>query len=52
MRQRNGNEIRSLIDTTKEALQSIETLHVMIDDWDPFVVFIVQSKMDEKTRIE
>lgn len=47
-----ANEIRSLIDTTKEALQSIETLEIPPDEWDPFVVFSVQSKMDDYTKKE
>lgn len=52
MKTRNSFEIRSLIDTTKESLQCIDTLNVPIDEWSPFIVFIVQTKMDEKTRVE
>lgn len=52
MRRRNANEIRSLIDTTKESIQCIDTLNIMTDDWGPFIIFIVQSKMDTTTRVE
>lgn len=52
MTNRTADELRSLIDTTKESLQCIETNEVPIDEWDPFIIFIVQSKMDQSTRIE
>lgn len=52
MKNRNTQEIRSLIDTTKEALECIETLNVCTDEWSPFIVFIMQSKMDEITKHE
>lgn len=45
----NANNIRSLIDTTRQALQGIETLKVKIDEWDPMLVYIIQTKMDSKT---
>ncbi|XP_031634739.1 uncharacterized protein LOC116348029 [Contarinia nasturtii] len=41
--------IRSLIDTTESAIRSIETLEIKIDEWDPFLVFILQSKLDKET---
>lgn len=52
MKNRSAKEIRSLIDTTKETLQCIETLRISIDEWGPFVVYIVQTKMDDYTRSE
>lgn len=44
------NEIRSLIDTTKEAITSISTMNIAIDEWDAIIVFIMQSKMDLETK--
>lgn len=52
MKTRNAQEIRSIIDTTKEALQCIETLDVCINEWGPFITFIVQSKMDVETKTQ
>lgn len=49
---RNADAIRSLIDTTVDALECIETLGVPTDEWSPFLVYIVQSKMDDFTKSE
>lgn len=43
-------DIRNLIDTTKESLQYIETLDVNIDHWDPIIVYV--TKLDNDTKIE
>lgn len=50
MKTRSAAEIRSLIDTTKESLDCVETLKISVDEWSPFVVFILQSKMEPITR--
>lgn len=52
MQTRNASELRSLTDTVKESLQCIESLDIMTDEWNPFVIFIAQSKMDTVTRGE
>ncbi|XP_055306585.1 uncharacterized protein LOC129570886, partial [Sitodiplosis mosellana] len=48
----NASSIRNLIDTTKESLQCIESLDVSIDDWDPFIVYVLQTKLDRDTAID
>ncbi|XP_055303270.1 uncharacterized protein LOC129568954, partial [Sitodiplosis mosellana] len=52
IKHQNAHSIRSLIDTTKEAMQSIETLDVDIEHWDPFIVYVLQTKLDKDTAIE
>lgn len=49
MQRANATEIRTLIDTTKEATQTLESLSVTLYEWDPILVFIVQTKMDIET---
>lgn len=48
----NADEIRSLIDTIRESIQSVETMDVSIKDWDPILVFIIESKLDKETLKE
>lgn len=52
MEERTTEQIRSLIDTTRDALECIESLGVSTDEWSPFIVFIMQSKMDDVTKHE
>ncbi|XP_055308300.1 uncharacterized protein LOC129572379, partial [Sitodiplosis mosellana] len=49
---RNASSIRKLIDTTKTSLQCIESLDVSIEEWDPFIVYILQTKLDKETAID
>lgn len=48
----NANDIRNLIDTTKESLQCIENLDIPIEDWDPLLVYVLQTKLDKETSVE
>lgn len=41
--------LRSLIDTSKSALQCVESLQIDIDTWDPIIVLIITSKLDVQT---
>lgn len=43
MKNRSADEVRSIIDNTKESLLCIGTLGIHTDEWDPFIVFMVQS---------
>lgn len=43
---------RNLIDTSRENLQCIETLGIVVDDWDAIVVYMIQQKMDQETMRE
>lgn len=45
-----ANNLRTFIDTTHEAITSIEILDVPIDDWDPIVVFLMESRFDDETK--
>lgn len=45
-------KIKSLVDVTRENLQCIETLDIPINEWDPMIVFIIQSKLDKDTLRE
>lgn len=44
--------LRTLIDDTKESLQSIETIGINIQTWDSIIVYIIQSKLDPNTLKE
>lgn len=46
------DSVRSLIDTTKEAIQCIEQLDVSVDSWGPFIVFTIESKLDDELKKE
>lgn len=52
LRKSSAMKIRSLIDTTSEATQTIESLNIPIDEWDPIIVFMLQTKMDDETKKE
>lgn len=44
--------LRHIIDTTNQMLRALPNLGVEVTSWDPFVEFIVTTKMDEETRQE
>lgn len=48
----NSEDIRNLIDTSRETIQCIDSLDVNIDDWDPFLVYVLQTKLDKDTAID
>lgn len=52
LRPHSANDIRILIDTTKESLQCIENQNILTDEWAPLVIYFVETKMDERTRTE
>lgn len=41
----NAVSIRDLIDTTKQALQCIETQRIKTESWDPMIVYLIQTKL-------
>lgn len=45
-----GTALRSLVDTTRECMRSLEVLHVDIDKCSPLLGFIVLQKLDKTTR--
>lgn len=47
-----ADNMRSLIDTTMETIQTIESLDVSVEDWDPWVVFHIETKMSDETKKE
>lgn len=52
IKNQNAEEIGNLVDTTKEAIQCMESMDVSIDDWDPFLVYVLQTKLDKDTASE
>lgn len=36
----------------KKAIQCIESLDVSIEDWGPFLVYMLQTKLDKETAID
>lgn len=48
----NAAALRSLIDTSREAMQTMETLGVLVEEWDAIVVYLLQLKLDKDTLKE
>lgn len=44
IKEANAQQIRDLIDTTKQAIQCIEAQQISTDAWDPILVYILQLK--------
>lgn len=52
MKKASAQEIRVLIDTTKESTQTLESLNIFVADWDAVLVYVMQTKMDAETLRE
>lgn len=46
----NHADIKSLIDTSSEIVQSLQLQGVQIGTWDPIIVFVIVSKLDSETH--
>lgn len=44
--------LRQIVDTTNQMLRAMATFNVPTSTWDPFLTLIVESKLDEKTRMD
>lgn len=44
--------LRLIVDTTNQMLRVMPTFNIQTANWDPFVTFIIEQKLDEKTRME
>lgn len=42
-------QIKSLLDTTTECLNSLNNLKIQTDSWDPFIIFLVSQKLDPES---
>ncbi|XP_061728871.1 uncharacterized protein LOC133533829 [Cydia pomonella] len=45
-----ANQIKSLLDTTTECLNSLSNLKVSVESWDPMIVHLIVSKLDTETH--
>lgn len=45
-----ASQIKSLLDTTSECLNSLRNLEISIDTWDPMIVYMVVLKLDTETH--
>lgn len=45
-----SNQIKSLLDTTNECLNSLKNVNIKTDDWDPLIIFLVVHKLDSDTH--
>ncbi|XP_045509299.1 uncharacterized protein LOC123704855 [Colias croceus] len=45
-----ASQLKSLLDTTNEVLNSLENLNVSIDSWDPIIIFLVVQKLDPESH--
>lgn len=44
------NKIRTIVDATNQMLRALPSLEISVENWDPFLVLILNMKMDEETR--
>lgn len=47
-----ANQIKCLLDTTTECLNSLKNLDINVDSWDPVINFLVVQKMDQESHKE
>lgn len=47
-----ANQLKSLLDTTNEVIQSLQNLEVSTDTWDPVIIFLVAQKLDPESQKE
>lgn len=45
-----AKQVRSLLDTTTECLNSLQSLQISTDSWDPLIVFLVVQKLDPESH--
>lgn len=48
----NDINLRHIVDATNQMLRALPHLDVSVDEWDPFLIFIIISKLDDETRHE
>lgn len=48
----NSHKLRVIVDTTNQMLRALPTFGVEISTWDPFLTLIIESKLDDETRME
>lgn len=44
--------IRVIVDAANQMLRALPGLNVTVDNWDPFMIFIIKTKVDDETRYE
>lgn len=44
-----ANQIKSLVDTTMECLNSLNNMNISTDSWDPVIIFLVSQKLDTES---
>lgn len=45
-----ANQIKSLLDTTTECINSLKNMKIRTDSWDPLIIFLVVQKLDPETH--
>lgn len=45
-------QLKGLLDTTNEILNSLQNLKISIDSWDPMIIFLVVQKLDQESHKE
>lgn len=48
----NSNQIKLILDTTTECLNSLKNMQIKTENWDPLINFIVVQKLDSETHKE
>lgn len=49
--QANFENLSRIVDATNQMLRALPNLHIETDTWDPFLDLIIESKLDEQTRM-
>lgn len=45
-----ANQIKSLLDTTAECMNSLQNQDLTVDNWDPLIIYLVVQKLDPETH--
>ncbi|XP_049867240.1 uncharacterized protein LOC126367655 [Pectinophora gossypiella] len=45
-------QLKALIDNTKECLNSLKSLNIVIESWDPVIIFLLVQKLDQDSHKE
>lgn len=44
--------LRAIVDVTSQMTRALPSQGIEVKDWDPFLVFYIDLKLDEETRFE
>lgn len=46
------SKLRAIVDSTNQMLRALPSLGAKVKDWDPFILLIIMTKLDEESRFD